>query len=180
MSASGRPVFAAGTRVVHRGPDPLAPVRYGTVSGGPGPAGLTAVLLDGEPLPSVVDTRTLRPLRVDALELRLDGIGDVLDVPEVRRHLRALWEAEAERAGLAIAAVHAIGDDPTGHGRTGHGRTGHGRTGHGVSAAGKQTGADSVVLAEVVADGQSWSLDAFRTPDGALVLGANHMTRWAW
>ena len=46
--------------------------------------------------------------RSPAIELRLDG-DDLLDDPDLRRGLMALWRAEAESAGLDVDTVNGDG-----------------------------------------------------------------------
>jgi hypothetical protein len=102
--------FHHGDRIRYAttGDDGLPLVRYGFIGGVAGPDGPIVVMLDGELGGDVVDARHVEPVHICNVTLTLDG-ADLLDDPSLRQGLVNLWAAEAENAGLQIAAMHAIG-----------------------------------------------------------------------
>jgi hypothetical protein len=104
-------VFGAGdrVRVESIGDDGLPMVRYGFVGGVAGRDGPVIVMLDGELGGDVMDPGELQHVAVTTIELRLQG-SDLVDEPALRIGLVALWEAEADRAGLEVDALHPMGD----------------------------------------------------------------------
>jgi hypothetical protein len=103
--------FRPGDRVRMQttGDDGLPLVRYGFVGGTAGRDGPVVVMLDGELGGDVVDLGSLEPVTITTVELRLHG-NDLFDNPELRRGLVALWQAEADQAGLSVEALHCIGE----------------------------------------------------------------------
>ena len=91
------------------GDDGLPLVRYGFVGGLAGTEGPVVVLLDGELGGDVVNRYQVQPVEVTTVELLLHGT-DLVDDPELRRGLLALWQAEADTAGLDIDCTRTIGD----------------------------------------------------------------------
>lgn len=104
--------FSAGDRVrmESTGDDGLPLVRYGFVGGVAGREGPIVVMLDGELGGDVVDPAHLQHVEVTTVELCLSGT-DLIDDPELRRGLVALWHAEAETAGLDVDALHQLDVD---------------------------------------------------------------------
>lgn len=105
---TGQRVFQPGDRVRYAitADDGLPLVRYGFV-GGSTPDG-PLVLLDGELGGTVVDADSIEPVHICNVTLTLAG-SDLLDDPSLRQGLVNLWCAEAESAGLQLAALHPIG-----------------------------------------------------------------------
>lgn len=91
------------------GDDGLPLVRYGFVGGVAGSGGPVVVMLDGELGGDVVNLAEVKPVTVTTIELLLHGT-DLIDDPELRRGLVALWHAEADTAGLDIDCVRVVGD----------------------------------------------------------------------
>lgn len=104
-------MFSQGDRVRWNttGEDGWPLIRYGFVHSVGAPEGPAIVMLDGELGGEVIDIEQLADVSITAVELRLAG-ADLLDDPELRRGLMALWRAEAEAAGLDVDTVH--GDGP--------------------------------------------------------------------
>ena len=100
--------FVPGDRVRHEAldDDGLPLVHYGFVDE-VRDDGTIIVLLDVELGHVPVTAGELQPVEVTTVELLLDG-RDLVDDPELRRGLVALWQAEADDAGLDIDAVHAV------------------------------------------------------------------------
>lgn len=89
--------------------DGLPLVRYGFVGGVPSGVGPIVVMLDGDLSGTIVDPSEVRRVELGTLELRLHGV-DLIDEPDLRRGLVALWQAEADNAGLDVNGVRPIGD----------------------------------------------------------------------
>jgi hypothetical protein len=102
-------IFSHGDRVRYATTDddgfPL--VRYGFIGGAPHDNGPVVVMLDGELGGDVVDLAELEPVNISNVTLKLSCAG-LLDDPDLRGGLIRLWQAEAEDAGLQIAAIHPI------------------------------------------------------------------------
>lgn len=103
-------IFSAGDRIRHEcmGDDGLPLVRYGFVGGVAGSDGPVVVMLDGELGGDVVNLSEVQPVAIHTVELCLRGT-DLLDDPELRRGLVALWLGEADSAGLGIDSVQTLG-----------------------------------------------------------------------
>ncbi|MEY2415293.1 MAG: hypothetical protein QOH53_627 [Ilumatobacteraceae bacterium] len=84
-------------------------IRYGFVGGVSGNGGPVVVMLDGELSGDVVNRSELQPVTITSVELCLRG-ADLIDDPDLRRGLVALWHAEADSAGLDVDELHPIGD----------------------------------------------------------------------
>jgi hypothetical protein len=102
--------FRHGDRIRYAttGDDGFPVVRYGFVGGVTSDSGPVVVMLDGELGGDVVDVATLQPVHISNVTLTLEGSG-LLDDPALRQALANMWVAEAESAGLQIAAMHHIG-----------------------------------------------------------------------
>ena len=103
-------VFHRGDRIRYAttGDDGFPVVRYGFVGGAVSEAGPVVVMLDGELTGDAVDVDTLEPVHIRNVTLTLEG-ADLLDDPTLRQALVNMWAAEAESAGLQIAAMQHIG-----------------------------------------------------------------------
>lgn len=103
-------MFHHGDRVRYAttGDDGFPVVRYGFVGGETNDDGPVVVMLDGEIRGDVVDVATLQPVNISNVTLTLDGT-DLLEDPTLRQALVNLWTAEAEDAGLQIAAIQPMG-----------------------------------------------------------------------
>lgn len=104
-------MFAQGDRVRYEsiGDDGLPLVRYGFIGGVANSDGPVVVMLDGELSGDVVNAAQVQPVTVTTVELLLHGT-DLVDEAELRRGLVALWEAEADTAGLDIDCLRPYGD----------------------------------------------------------------------
>jgi hypothetical protein len=133
--------YSAGDRVRVEtvGDDGLPWVRYGFVGGVAGRDGPVVVMLDGELGGDVMDPGDLQPVMVTTIELRLHG-SDLVDDVELRIGLLALWEAEADRAGLDLDALHHMGP-------------------------GVRDSNDSWALAEMTSGGEHYVVRAVRMPN---------------
>jgi hypothetical protein len=102
--------FGLGDRVrwATTGDDGLPLVRYGFVGGVASESGPVMVMLDGELNGDVIDLAQLQPVTITNVELHLDG-PDLIEVPELRRGLVHLWQAEAEEAGLDVDSLECLG-----------------------------------------------------------------------
>lgn len=103
--------FSPGDRIRYEctGDDGFPLVRYGFVGGVAGSRGPVVVMLDGELGGDVVNLAQVQPVTVTTVELLLHGT-DLVDEPDLRRGLLALWHAEADTAGLDIDALCPMGD----------------------------------------------------------------------
>lgn len=103
--------FRAGDRVRVRraGDDGLPFHQYGFVGGVAGPDGPAMVLLDDELGPVPIPLHDIEPIEVTTLELCLPDT-DLCHDGALRRGLVAMWQAEAEQAGLALEQVVPMGD----------------------------------------------------------------------
>jgi hypothetical protein len=95
-------------------------------------------MLDGELGGDVIDVSEVQQVSVTSVELRLHG-SDLFDEPVLRCGLLALWEAEADRAGLDLDALHHLGD-------------------------GVRDSNDSWALAELTSGGEHYVVRALRLP----------------
>jgi hypothetical protein len=141
-------------RVECMGDDGLPLVRYGFVGGIAGSNGPIIVMLDGELGGDVIDLSQIQPVTVTTVELCLTG-DDLTAEPELRRGLVALWQAEADTAGLDVDALHPLGD-------------------------GLRDSSDSWVLAELTAGGEQYVVRAFCDPHEPNVVRvrADRPNRW--
>lgn len=130
-------------------------VRYGFVGGETnGGSGPVVVMLDGELGGDVVEIDELAAVHIGSVTLTLDG-RDLLDDPSLRQGLVNLWQAEADEAGLQIAALHRIG-------------------------TGVRDSSESYVLAELSACDQQYVLRAMACPerDDAVLVAATIPNRY--
>jgi hypothetical protein len=119
--------------------DGLPMVKYGFVGGVAGGDGPVVVMLDGELGGDVVDLCHVQLVSITNVELCLAG-SDLMNEPELRRGLVALWHAEADTAGLDVDGLHPLGD-------------------------GLRDSNDSWALAELFAGGEQYVVRAFRLPN---------------
>ena len=136
-------LFHHGDRVRYAttGDDGFPVVRYGFVGGVTGESGPVVVMLDGELGGDVVDAGTLEPVHIGNVTLTLEGT-DLLDDPTLRQALVNMWAAEAESAGLQIAAMHPIG-------------------------TGVRDSSEGYAIAELSSAGEHYTLRAVRCPNTA-------------
>ena len=149
--------FRHGDRIRYAGTDndgfPL--VRYGFVGGVSSDGGPVMVMLDGELGGDVVDLDTIEQVSICNVTLKLEG-SDLLDDPSLRPGLINLWQAEAEDAGLQIAAVHPL------------------QTGIGL-----RDSSEGYALAELTAAGDRYMLRATRcTTEDAVLIQVGRPNRW--
>ena len=103
----------------------------------------------------VVDLDTIEQVSICNVTLKLEG-SDLLDDPSLRPGLINLWQAEAEDAGLQIAAVHPL------------------QTGIGL-----RDSSEGYALAELTAAGDQYMLRATRcTTEDAVLIQAGRPNRW--
>jgi hypothetical protein len=121
-------------------------VRYGFVGGVTDGGGPVVVMLDGELGGDVVDLDQIEAVSICNVTLKLDG-SDLLDDPALRPGLVNLWQAEAEDAGLQIAAIHPI-----------------------ENGVGVRDSSEGYALAELTAAGDQYLLRATRCPTGDAIL----------
>ena len=121
-------------------------VRYGFVGGVTDAGGPVVVMLDGELGGDVVDLDQIEAVSICNVTLKLDG-SDLLDDPALRPGLVSLWQAEAEDAGLQIAAIHPI-----------------------ENGVGIRDSSEGYALAELTAAGDQYMLRATRCPTGDAIL----------
>lgn len=109
------PHFRSGDRIrVSTVDDDGVPiVRYGTVGAELPSDGPVVVLFDDLLGGDIVDLSEIVLVALDSVELRLHGLDLLTDV-SMRSGLAAMWRAEADVAGLAIAALHALGENGAG------------------------------------------------------------------
>ena len=111
-------------------------------------------MLDGELGGDVVDPADVEPVHICNVTLTLAG-SDLLDDPSLRQGLVNLWAAEAESAGLQIAALHCIG-------------------------TGVRDSSEGYALAELSSGGEQYVLRATRCIKqyDAVVVHADRPNRW--
>lgn len=146
------------------GDDGLPLIRYGFVGGIAGTNGPVVVMLDGELGGDVVNACDVRPVMVTTVELLLRG-ADLVDDPELRCGLIALWHAEADTAGLDIDTVHLVDTCDDAHELDGLLDTTIDAT---IDTAGDPAGrhtAQSWILARLCAGSDSYLLRAVRCVD---------------
>lgn len=149
--------FDPGDRVRYEtvGEDGFPLVRYGFVGGQTNDDGPVVVMLDGELGGDVVDLDSIEPVSISNVTLKLEG-ADLLDEPRLRQGLVKLWHAEAEDAGLQIAAVHPVKD-----------------------GLGVRDSSEGFALAELMAAGELYMLRA--TPcvnENMILIAASRPNRW--
>ncbi|MGA0862590.1 MAG: hypothetical protein ACO3RB_01730 [Ilumatobacteraceae bacterium] len=137
--------------------DGLPIVRYGTVGASLPDAGPVVVEFDDMLGGDIVDRSEVVAVRVDTVELVLNG-PDLVSEATLRRGLADMWRAEADLAGLDIGVVHPLGSD----------------------GAGVENGTDGWLLAEFTHIGTP---HVVRTTsridiDDTVVVRADRMNRW--
>lgn len=141
-------------RVELVGDDGLPIVRYGFVGGVAGSQGPIVVMLDGELSGDVLDPSQIKPVTVTSVELCLHG-SDLMQEVELRRGLVALWQAEADAAGLDVDELHPLGD-------------------------GLPEADDAWTLAELLAGGEQYVVRAFQLPHEPEVVRVRADRRHRW
>jgi hypothetical protein len=148
--------FSSGDRVRIEtvGDDGLPLIRYGFVGGVAGRDGPVVVMLDGELGGDVVDLGQLKPVAVNTVELSLSG-ADLFEDPSLRAGLVALWQAEADQAGLDVDSLHPLQ--------------------HSL-----RDSSDSWALAELTSGGEQYVVRAIRLPNEpeTVRIRADRPTRW--
>jgi hypothetical protein len=96
-------------RVTRTGDDGFPLVQYGFIDGLATPEGPALVLLDDEVGDVVVELGDLEAIEVTTLELRLPG-PDLCQNGDLRRGLVAMWQAEADDAGIDVERLVPMGD----------------------------------------------------------------------
>ena len=131
-------------------------VRYGTVGAELPDDGPVVVLFDDLLGGDIVDRSEIVLVALDSVELRLRGT-DLLSDLAMRSGLAAMWRAEADVAGLAIAALHALGT-------------------HGAGVC----NGDDWLLAEFTHNADTWLVRATIEPDETttVVVRADRSNRW--
>ena len=129
-------------------------VKYGFVGGVTGTDGPVVVMLDGELGGDIVELRHVEQVSITNVELCLAG-DDLMREPALRRGLVALWHAEADMAGIAVDAMHPLGD-------------------------GLRDSSDSWALAELTAGGEQYVVRAFKLPNEPDIVRvrADRPNRW--
>ncbi len=84
-------------------------MHYGFVGGLVGPEGPVMVLLDDELGTELVQLDEIESIEVTTLELCLPGT-DLCQDSALRRGLVAMWQAEADQAGIAVEHLVPMGD----------------------------------------------------------------------
>jgi len=152
--------FRPGDRVRFEceGEDGLPMVRYGFVGGVAGNEGTVVVMLDGELNGDLLDLSQIQPVTITTVELCLTG-NDLINEPELRRGLVALWHAEADSAGLDVDALHPLG---------------------GPDGDGLRDSSESWALAELMAGGEQYVVRAFQLPNepDLVRIRADRPNRW--
>lgn len=141
-------------RVRSTGDDGLPLVRYGFVGGLMGPGGPVVVMLDGELGGDVIELHEVEVVSVENVELHLQG-DDLLDDPDLRRALVAMWRAEADLAGIAVDSLTCLGD-------------------------GLSDSCDSYALAELMTGGDQYVVRVLRDNEhpGMVCVRADKPLRW--
>lgn len=101
--------FATGDRVRWEttGDDGLPMVLYGFVGGQPAEHGPVVVMMDGEIHAKVLPAAEVHIVTLGNIELIFHGT-DLVDDPELRKGLLALWQAEVDTAGLAVEQLGPV------------------------------------------------------------------------
>jgi len=149
--------FDPGDRVRYEtvGEDGYPLVRYGFVGGQTHDHGPVVVMLDGELGGDVVDIDAIQPVHISNVTLKLEG-ADLVDEPHLRQGLVELWRAEAEDAGLQIAAVHPV-----------------------QNGLGVRDSSEGFALAELTAAGEQYMLRATCCHvENSVLLAATRPNRW--
>jgi hypothetical protein len=144
-------------RVSTVGDDGYPIVRYGTVGADLPADGPVVVIFDDLLGGDIVDSSEIEVIRLDAIELRLNGV-DLLHDSTLRAGLADLWRAEVDLAGLVVATLFPMKkDDVVG------------------IADGEQ-----FLLAEFTYHGEPWVVRGATATDSptTVVVRADRMNRW--
>ncbi|MEO6157656.1 MAG: hypothetical protein ABIQ39_08485 [Ilumatobacteraceae bacterium] len=103
--------FRAGDRIRMEVTDSngLPLVCYGFIGAATDALGQLMVMLDGEITGTFIDPVYVHLVDLTTVELLLRG-ADLIDDPELRRGLVALWQAEADSAGLDVGSLRSMGE----------------------------------------------------------------------
>lgn len=131
-------------------------VRYGFVSGDTATHGPVVVEFDDMLSEVIVDASEVDRVTPTTVELTLTGIDLSLD-PDLRSGLAAMWHAEADLAGLRVAALFPLG-------------------------AGLRDSSDTWALAEFTFEGETYVVRVHTDPNTPDVVSvrAERPNRWDW
>jgi len=115
-------------------------------------------MLVGELNGDLRDLSQIQPVTITTVELCLTG-NDLINEPDLRRGLVALWHAEADSAGLDVDALHPLG---------------------GPDGDGLRDSSESWALAELMAGGEQYVVRAFQLPNepDLVRIRADRPNRW--
>lgn len=138
-------------RVTTTGDDGFPIVRYGIVGADFPSTGPVVVLFDDLDGGDIVNGNEIELVTLSTIELRLHGADLLLD-PVLRTGLADLWRAEANLAGITIAALFPLDSQD----------------------------ADQYLLAEFTHEGSPWIIRGAIDSDSptTVVLRADRMNRW--
>jgi hypothetical protein len=144
-------------RVSTVGDDGFPIVRYGTVGADLPADGPVVVIFDDLLGGDIVDSSEIEAIRLDAIELRLNGT-DLLHDPNLRAGLADLWRAEVDLAGLVVTTLFPME-----------------RNGVVGIAEGEQ-----FLLAEFTYNNEPWIVRGATAADSptTVVVRADRMNRW--
>jgi hypothetical protein len=131
-------------------------VRYGFVSGNTASHGPVVVEFDDMLSEVIVDSSEVDLVTPTTVELTLTGI-DLSQDPDLRSGLAAMWHAEADVAGLRVAALFPLG-------------------------AGLRDSSDTWALAEFTFEGETYVVRVHTDPNVPDVVSvrAERPNRWDW
>jgi hypothetical protein len=131
-------------------------VRYGFVSGNTASHGPVVVEFDDMLSEVIVDSSEVDLVTPTTVELTLTGI-DLSQDPDLRSGLAAMWHAEADVAGLRVAALFPLG-------------------------AGLRDSSDTWALAEFTFEGETYVVRVHTDPNAPDVVSvrAERPNRWDW
>jgi hypothetical protein len=131
-------------------------VRYGFVSGNTASPGPVVVEFDDMLSEVIVDSSEVDLVTPTTVELTLTGI-DLSQDPDLRSGLAAMWHAEADVAGLRVAALFPLG-------------------------AGLRDSSDTWALAEFTFEGETYVVRVHTDPNAPDVVSvrAERPNRWDW
>jgi hypothetical protein len=131
-------------------------VRYGFVSGNTATHGPVVVEFDDMLSEVIVDSSEVDLVTPTTVELTLTGI-DLSQDPDLRSGLAAMWHAEADVAGLRVAALFPLG-------------------------AGLRDSSDTWALAEFTFEGETYVVRVHTDPNVPDVVSvrAERPNRWDW
>jgi hypothetical protein len=131
-------------------------VRYGFVSGDTATHGPVVVEFDDMLSEVIVDSSEVDRVTPTTVELTLTGI-DLSQDPDLRSGLAAMWHAEADLAGLRVAALFPLG-------------------------AGLRDSSDTWALAEFTFEGETYVVRVHTDPNTPDIVSvrAERPNRWDW